>query len=162
MVRLHTNTARPRREKRERAHVAQQLAVRRIMSDLKELNTDPSDQYWAEPRGRLRLALRPARPAGHGVRGHLPRPHPLPPDYPLAQHHVSHSQRALPDSQEDLPEHLGVPSRRVAAGPGVRTILEALISFFPDGEAPLARSIGAHASGNCSCLSLTPFARPCY
>ena len=116
------------------------FAVRRIMSDLKELNTDPSDQYWAEPREDdffdWHFVLRgPPDTAFEGglYHGRIL----LPPDYPLKPPNIMF---LTPNGRFQIRKKICLsisayhPEEWQPAW-GIRTILEALISFFPtDGE----------------------------
>ena len=112
------------------------FAVRRIMSDLKELNTDPSDQYWAEPREDdffdWHFVLR--GPPGTAFEGGLYHGRILlPPDYPLKPPNIMF---LTPNGRFQIRKKICLsisayhPEEWQPAW-GIRTILEALISFFP-------------------------------
>ena len=112
------------------------FAVRRIMSDLKELNTDPSDQYWAEPREDdffdWHFVLR--GPPGTAFEGGLYHGRILlPPDYPLKPPNIMFlTQNGRFQIRKKICLSISAyhPEEWQPAW-GIRTILEALISFFP-------------------------------
>ena len=111
------------------------IAVKRIHCDVRELNRNPSRQYSAAPLEdnlfEWHFTLR--GPQGSDFQGGLYHGRILlPPQWPMKPPSIMFlNASAASRSAKSLPERDELPPGALAAGLGIRTILEALVAFFP-------------------------------